>query len=172
MSKKIILIGGKLATVDDEVYEEIAQYKWGFVGRYAYTQEWTKGTSKNIYMHRMIMGFPSQMEIDHINGDGLDNRKANLRVVSHAQNMANQKSRKNTSSIYKGVSWNKRRGKWESYIETSGKKKHLGYSLDEQEAAKTYDVAAIRIFGVYARPNFTSFGGLKDYGGTRTTIGL
>jgi hypothetical protein len=153
MAKKITLSMGVAAIVDDEEYEKLNDSTWSFVNGYAYRQVWKNGKPRTEYMHRVIMGDPKGFETDHINGNGLDNRKRNLRIATRNQNMANQRPQKNTSSRYKGVSWEKRRSKWQAYIETKGHKRHLGYFDNEIDAAKAYNTAASLIFGEFARLN-------------------
>jgi len=93
-------------------------------------------------------------QIDHINGDRLDNRISNLREVTHKQNTWNRKPRK-TSSHYKGICWFKRDSKWRVSINgLDGKKLYLGMYVDEIAAAKAYDCAARILHGEYARTNF------------------
>lgn len=104
-------------------------------------------------MHRQLCGSPKNMEIDHINGNRLDNRRANLRVVTRQQNQWNAKGKKNSTSSYKGVWLRKRSGKWESAINTGSGQKYLGSFLSEEEAALAYNEAAKKYHGEYARLN-------------------
>jgi hypothetical protein len=106
---------------------------------------------KIIKMHRFIMGNPENYIVDHINGDRLNNKKANLRVCSLTENNRNVgRSRRNTSG-YKGVSFDKRRGKWRAYIHYAGHQKHLGMFETPQEADKAYRRAMVLFFGDYCR---------------------
>lgn len=105
-----------------------------------------------IKMHRAILGCDD--DVDHKNGDSLDNRKRNLRPATDSQNGMNQMPQVGRSSRFKGVSFAKRIGMWESYIKVSGKKKHLGNFLLEENAAKRYDEAAREHFGEFAWCNF------------------
>lgn len=107
-----------------------------------------------IRMHRYLMNCPDDMDVDHRNGDGLDNRTSNLRVVTASQNLMNQRPQKGKSSQYKGVSLHKATGHWTAYIKLGGKKVHLGYSESEIEAALMYDRAAKCEYGEYALVNF------------------
>ena len=104
------------------------------------------------YLHRVIMDAPSGVEVDHINGNRLDNRRENLRLCTRSQNGKNTSSSTGTSK-YKGVSLEKRRGKWRADIGVSGKNKFLGYFETEDEAAHIYDLAALEYFGEYVKPN-------------------
>lgn len=102
----------------------------------------------NKYLHRLIMErvlgrkLSRSEKVDHINGDGLDNRRSNLRVVTHAENLTNRSGWKKSSSKYKGVTWFKRDSKWQAKICPKGKTIHLGYFDSEIDAAKAYNEAA------------------------------
>ena len=93
--------------------------------------------------------------IDHKNGDGRDNRVANLRLATYAQNSQNRKKvSKKCGSKYKGVTFSKKLKKWRAQICFNGIKKHLGYYEDEVAAAKAYDCAALKYHGEFAKLNF------------------
>ena len=122
------------------------------------------GINNKIYLnHRLIFlyhhGYLPKF-IDHIDRDKANNNIENLREVTLQQNNMNRKSHKNTSSIYKGVSWDKRYQKWKSQIEINGKSIHLGYFKSETEAAIAYNRAAIELFGEYAKLNEINEGNL------------
>lgn len=93
-------------------------------------------------------------QLDHINGDRYDNRIANLREATNRQNQQNRKKSAACSSKFKGVSWAKRERLWVSHIVVAGKRVGLGYFREEKDAARAYDIAALRHFGAFARPNF------------------
>jgi hypothetical protein len=146
MTKKINLGKGIFATVDDDDYEWLNKSKWYLSkGKYAHSR--THG-----YMHRLIMNAPRGKQVDHINGNGLDNRRANLRLCTNAQNHRNRQPI-GGSSEYKGVYWDKTANKWNAGI-WLGKRKNLGYFVNEKDAALTYDEAARKFFGAFARTNF------------------
>jgi hypothetical protein len=155
--KEIELTQGKSAIVDDEDYERVTAFKWHAVRckRAWYAARSIKGRSFG--MHRFLMGSPPSegLVIDHINGNGLDNRRCNLRWVTAAQNQAN-KIGFGTGSRFKGVARRSRsnRVRWEAVIKTKGVQRHLGYFDREEDAARAYDSAAVETFGVYARLNF------------------
>ena len=164
MVKKIELTQNQVSLVSDEDFEFLNQWKWcahyapGIKGFYAIRNEpvgYTNGKSKRktLRMHRQIMRsvlgreLESKEVIDHINHDTLDNRRENLRIVSHRQNLQNQKRKTKKSSKYPGVSWVCPRQKWRAYINLNGKIKHLGHFTDEREAAKAYERACRELVG-------------------------
>jgi len=154
MSKNIVLHNGEVTKVDDEDYEYLNQWKWGFEGRYVYRREYKEGKYKKIYLHRFLMNTPKGLDTDHINGDKMDNRRSNLRIATRSQNNMNQKPQTRvTSSKYKGVWIDKRNGKWVAAIKIDRKAKHLGTFATEQDAAIAYNLAAQELFGDYARTN-------------------
>jgi hypothetical protein len=105
-------------------------------------------------MHRLILGLTSDdpLEVDHINGDRLDNRRSNLRVANQSQNLANQRKTRGASR-YKGVDWHERHQLWRARIQKDGKRRLLGWFASEDEAGVAYNEAAVRLFGEYARLN-------------------
>lgn len=105
-------------------------------------------------MHRVILNAPKGSEVDHINGDGLDNRRANLRFVTRSQNCRNQRRTKAGKIPLKGVSWNESLGKWTAQIAIAGRKKHIGVFKDPVAAGLAYDAFAIEHYGSYAGLNF------------------
>ncbi len=106
-------------------------------------------------MHREIIEVRKEMVVDHINNDGMDNRRINLREATHSQNICNRKKRSGTNtSEYIGVCWNKARRKWMSSIGHDKKNIHLGYFDSEVEAAKARDRAAKKYHGQFAYLNF------------------
>jgi hypothetical protein len=145
--------------VDLEDLTTVSQYRWT-IARFGeglfYVTTNLKG--KTMYLHRILTGVESSEEVDHINGNGLNNCRSNLRIVSHALNLANQRPQVGRSSQYKGVSYYKSRGNWEAYIKINKHHHHLGYFLTEVAAAKAYDQAAQQAWGEYARLNFPDTG--------------
>lgn len=114
---------------------------------------WINGRNVTCYLHRVIMNAPPGVQVDHINGDTLDNRRCNLRLCTHKENGHNRKLQGGTSK-FKGVTWHKRDRKWQAGIRHNGKQIHLGYFNDDVEAARAYDRAARKYFGEFARVNF------------------
>lgn len=149
--KTIPLTQGQSAIVDDEDYEELSRYKW-LANRSSHNKIWKVRRSCGTYMSRQIMDAPDYLEVDHRNGDTLDNRRDNLRLCTHAENMRNIQKRTKHSSAYKGVhGWP---GRWRSSIRFEGQLYHLGYYKSELQAAAFYDIAAIYFFGEFANLNF------------------
>lgn len=152
MTREIPLTQGRVALIDDADYERVAALgKWQATlcdGKWYASHAFAKNA---IRLHTFLTGWPM---VDHISGDGLDNRRANLRPATHSQNNANtRRSRANTSG-YKGVSLYRRTGRWRAYLGTRPKEIHLGYFATREEAARAYDRAAIETWGDYARTNF------------------
>jgi len=131
---------GKVALVDDEDFERVNQFKWWThtIGGICYVERRIGKDHQSL--HRFLMDPPKNMEIDHINGNGLDNRRCNLRIVTTRENGQNRHQKK--SSKYPGVCLNSGRGKkWRAYISIKGKWKHLGRFDKEEDAASAYSVA-------------------------------
>jgi len=114
-----------------------------------YAHAWRK--SHLVLMHRLIMGAKPGEEVDHINGDKLDNRRANLRIVSRTQNCMNTGVFCNNKSGVKGVCWHKRVNRWEAYITINKKQTHLGVFPTLEAAAEVRRLAEIKYFGDYRR---------------------
>lgn len=159
------LIPGGVAIVDAADADLIAGFTWRLVGprdnRYAQAQR----GKMYVYMHRLIAGAGPDEIVDHINGDRLDNRSANLRLCSQALNAANRgpdRRRLGTTSRHKGVSWSKSREKWCAYIHVNGKTRSLGRFVTEREAAEAYNRAAVEAWGEYARLNIIEEKGEAD----------
>ncbi len=106
-------------------------------------------------MHRMVMGVEDGRLVDHANHNGLDNRRTNLRIATWTENCWNKrKPISDSSSRFKGVMWDKRRGTWHVMIGHNGRKIFIGYFDDEEEAARAYDVKAKELYGEFAALNF------------------
>lgn len=150
--KYIPLTQGKQTLVDDADFEIFSQWKWQLNGKYARRSWRENGKVKNMTMHRLIMNPSKDMQIDHINGDKLDNRKENLRITDSIGNNRNVNSKIGKSG-YKGVGWYEKTKKWGAVITVDYKHIWLGGFEDPREAAKAYNNAAIKYFGEFARLN-------------------
>ena len=151
----IQLSQGAVALVDSEDLRILDLHRWCLsftLQRKRYARRCEKG--RTIYMHREIMNPPPHMEIDHINGDGLDNRKQNLRICTRSQNQRNSKKRIVKSSNFKGVCFDKTGNKWRARIYYEKKNNQIGQFDTDFEAAEAYDKKAIELFGEFARLNF------------------
>lgn len=152
MSKEIQLKHGP-AIIDDQDFERISQFHWNSVRVNKQCEAiyaTTKIAKKTVYMHRMVMGAQPGQEVDHIFGNGLDNRRDNLRFVTSAQNKMNQGVRKNSTSRIKGVSWSPERRRWQVYIQVDGKRVPLGRFESVEEAVKVRKDAELKHYGEYA----------------------
>ena len=160
--RRIPLTRGKYAILDPSDYYIHARYKWHAVKGsrtfYAVRQLCLgRRRTKPVNMHRLIINAPEHLYVDHINQNGLDNRKANLRLATRDQNARNVPKRETpTWSKYKGVSFRKPTRKWCATIFANDKNKHLGYFRSETDAAKAYDAAAKKLHGEFASLNFES----------------
>lgn len=149
MVKEISLTRGRVALVDDEDFEWLSTKKWCIQENrknghaYAHTSRW-KG-KKYVYMHRIIIGAKKGQIVDHINGNTLDNRSSNLRIVTPRQNQQNMHYER--SSKYPGVSWYTNDKKWVARIQIEGKNKGLGYFKSEKEAFEAYKKAVHELVG-------------------------
>lgn len=160
MSQQIPLTQGKFAIVDDEDYEWLSRHRWFAVkdkNNY-YAVRYSSRKEKRgdiVWMHREILGLTKDdgRLTDHRNHYGLDNRMVNLRICTNAQNAQNRRPR-NTTSKYKGVSWNNLAKKWQVHIKCNRKSISLGYFNNEIKAAKVYDKKAEDLFGEFAYLNF------------------
>jgi HNH endonuclease/AP2 domain len=129
--KKIKLTQGKFALVDDADFEWLDQWKWTFNSNgYAFRLK----RPTYIFMHRLLMDFPEYNQVDHINGDRLDNQRHNLRIVSRLQNNRNRNFQRNNTSGVIGVYLDKRYGSWVAYVTRDRKRQYLG-SFRTKEAA-------------------------------------
>jgi hypothetical protein len=149
--RRIPLGDGLFATVDADDYVMVSKYKW-YAKRHGATIYATcLREGRVVYMHRMIMGARRGTIVDHIDGNGLNNRRCNLRVCTHQQNRANRGSC-GGSSRFVGVYWNGKR--WQAGMRCRGKYYYLGVFDDQVEAAKARDRKAFELHGEYAYLNF------------------
>ena len=151
--KEIQLTQGKVALVDDEDFDWLNQWKWCCSHDYANKAvRLSNGKYSAITMHRLILLAHKGQEVDHINGNRLDNRRVNLRFCSRTENQYNKKRQKNNTTGYKGVRKH-RDGKWEAKIRVNGERIYLGIYVNIHDAAKAYDEAALKYHGEFAYLN-------------------
>ena len=154
--KEIHLSQGMVAQVDDENYEQLNQWKWHIDkgGRTFYARHNVQLPQKRISlsMHRFILNAPRNIQVDHIDHNGLNNQRNNLRLCNGTQNCQNRSARLH-SSRFKGVVWRENNKKWQSRIKVNGNEKHLGIFTKELDAARAYNHAAINAFGPFADIN-------------------
>lgn len=147
---------GRVALIDDEDWPLVEPYPWWVLeferkgrmaGPYVYTALiGHDGRRPPLYMHKLITGWPMT---DHIDHDGLNNQRSNLRPATRSQNQHNRRSRTGTSR-FKGVYWNSRERRWRAQISVNGAMRYLGSFASEEAAAGAYNSAAIKFFGAYA----------------------
>lgn len=146
--KTIKLTQDKIAQVDDKDFAQLNRFKWCHHQGYA-----TRNLKmETILMHRIILNCPIELEVDHEDGNGLNNQRYNLRIATRSQNKANQPKQKGTwSSKYKGVSWAKHAQKWSGHIQVNKKQIHLGLFDSELAAHMVYRIWAKKFFGRFAK---------------------
>ncbi|MFM8321636.1 MAG: HNH endonuclease [Chloroflexota bacterium] len=157
MTRLIHLTRGYSALVDDADYPELSQYKWSwFPNRESdgYAARWLPkrhGRRSKIFMHRQIMNAPGNLLVDHANGNGLDNRRENLRLASPTENSANRRVPQRRNIAYRGVVYYPKCSRpYQVFIQ----QRYLGSFEKPEDAARAYDRAAIEAFGVFAILNF------------------
>lgn len=150
---------GFVAVIDNADRDKVARLSWVAHAtpgkRCVYAKARLPGQNRNILMHRYILDAPPGVMIDHINGDGLDNRRGNLRVATASQNLLNRRKYHGVSR-FKGVYFMKRDGLWVAQLAINGKSKNLGRFLTEEDAARVYDSHARRWYGDFALLNFSN----------------
>jgi hypothetical protein len=148
---------GKVAKIDDSDYELISSFHWSFHktknGEYARTWRNEGGKNKFYLMHRIILCPPRGVQVDHQNMNGLDNRRSNLRLCNHSENMCNRRPRKDSTSKIKGVGFVKRINRWQVRIQKDNKRIYLGIFLSRKKAVETYNNVAQKLHGQFARLN-------------------
>lgn len=154
--KAIRLKEGKVILLDDEDYDLLSRYKWhACKSKHTYYAERKVG-GKTVLMHRQILGlqYKDGKITDHIDGNGLNNQRSNIRCCSMKENNRNRRKIKTCSSQYKGVHFHKGGGNWQVNIKVNGKRIYLGCHKNEEVAGQIYDDAAIKYHGEFAITNF------------------
>jgi HNH endonuclease len=154
----IPLSQGQSALVDDEDFEWLSKYKWGFYGPKNYAQNGARNRKpQTILMHRLILDAPKGLVVDHIDGNGLNNQRSNLRLATRRQNAHNRPKQANNQSGFKGISKHHRR--WKATIRANGKCIYLGLFKTAELAGAVYDQAALKFHGEFARMNTEPWAG-------------
>lgn len=157
--KEIQLSKGLIALIDDSDFEAVSIYKW-FACRtskrskthYAFRNTLKNGKRSTQTMHRFILqAVDSKIHVDHINGDGLDNRRSNIRLASQSNNMKNRGASKNNILNIKGVSFDKKRNMFMARLNLNGDKIWLGRFKTAEEASRVYEMKAKEVFGEFYR---------------------
>jgi HNH endonuclease/AP2 domain-containing protein len=168
---KIPLTKGKVAIVDADDYDWLIEWRWSAhksrgrwdgAHRNARCSE-LAGKRSKVSMARQILNAPNGVEVDHINGDVFDNRRANLRLATHSENARNRTAAKNNASGFKGVRWLPKIQKWQARISANKKEYHLGCFDSPEEASAAYDAAATEMHGSFAKLNLQPKVQLKRY---------
>lgn len=140
------------ALVDDSDFRWLSQWKWHLRGD-GYVARSVRGKPmKTIWMQREVMSTPEGFETDHINGDKLDNRRSNLRIVTHTQNQHNRRMATTNTTGYLGVS-KRPHGRWQARIAVNNRDVCLGTFATIEDAARAYDAAVVRFRGSWAKRN-------------------
>lgn len=151
------LVNGVEITVDADSAFLLDEFRW-YVGKHGHVcaPVWHRGKNRGLLLHRLIAGLSLTDDrcVDHINRDATDNRRKNLRVCTHSENLCNRrKNRSSCSSSFKGVFWRSSRKCWMVQIEKAGKIVRRGPFSDERAAAMAYDEEAKRLHGEFASTN-------------------
>lgn len=158
--KEIILSSRGFTMVDDDDFERFGHLSWNPSPRlyttYVMKSAWDRITSRayTLLLHREIMEAPDDVLVDHIDGNGLNNQRSNLRLCDKTLNCANSRFRRDGRSQFKGVSWCHTTARWRATIRVRNCQIHIGRYDDDRVAAKAYDKAASSYFGEFARLNF------------------
>lgn len=169
MTRSIPLTRGFVAIVDDEDYDKVSRFKWhaktskrSVYAARAIPNPQARGPRQTLlYLHHVITGYP---RVDHRDGDGLNNRRENLRAATMTQNNQNRRASRTAASRFKGVFTNSgftnsgRGLPWKAGIKVGARSIHLGYFGSEDDAARAYDAAAREHFGEWAAVNFPAAG--------------
>jgi hypothetical protein len=150
----ITLPSGHLVSLDEADLQAVSNFIWNLcrVKHLLYARATRK--YGGIYMHEVILGKQDNRQIDHVDGNGLNNCRSNLRFASHSQNQCNRHKVRG-SSRFKGVCWSNRNKKWRASIRSGDKYFNLGHFTTEEAAALAYDQAARQLFGEFARLNYS-----------------
>jgi hypothetical protein len=153
-TRMIPLGQGQFAIIDAPDYHKVSKYQWWVHKRRNNSYAATHHNGRYLYMHRLITSAPKGLFVDHIDHNGLNNTRKNLRICTAKQNRYNCRPNKGSTSKYKGVSWVPAHGKFRVRLAYERKHHYLGCFTDEKEAARAYDKKAKQLFGEFAYLNF------------------
>jgi hypothetical protein len=149
---KLIAITKHFVKVDSKDFDFLSKFSWFYQTKgYVACSMTVNGKKKRILMHTLLMNTPKGFEVDHINGDGLDNRRRNLRIVTHAQNMKNHKVAKNSTTGHTGICYDKRTKSFMTFICNAGTQIYLGRHKKISDAVRVRKNKELEIFGEFAR---------------------
>lgn len=164
MKRQIVVIGqyayipltqGYTAIIDAADVPLVEGYEWNaFLSKHTtYVRRRTSvgGKLRNVWLHRVIAQTPDGLDTDHVDGDGLNNTRGNLRIVTSSQNQCNQRRRDCNTSGHKGVSWYKRNQQWRVQIAVNNRKTHIGYFPNIDDAVAAYEKASMEFHGEFGR---------------------
>lgn len=155
MTKEIQLANGKVCLVDDGDYKMLSMYGWyakeNSNTTYVYTQLHKNKTRRTVHIHQMLLLPPDGYVVDHINGNGLDNRRSNLRLCTQSQNRMNSKKSNRNNAGIKGVGWSKDNNKWYAYITFEKVMRNLGHYINKDEAINARKQAEEKYYKEYAK---------------------
>ena len=145
---------GKVSLISAADVQVVRKFNWSAqkIGKYFYACACVNG--RNIHMHRFLLNPSKNERVDHRNGDTLNNCRNNLRICTASENSGNMKAHADSSSKYKGVTYNKRQNSWMAQLTVNRKRVHCSYHKDPIDAAEAYDRVALKHFGEFARINF------------------
>jgi hypothetical protein len=149
----IELKGGRHVIVDEadaSWLTDLAFWRLNGMKRYAVARCRNSNDHVNIFMHRIILNVDNGFYVDHINGNGLDNRRSNLRQCTKSENQWNSRIQSNNTSGFKGVDWSKLKNKWRAKIKVGGVRIELGYFDDIEMASEAVAAARIKLHGEFA----------------------
>lgn len=152
---RIILAREYVALIDEADWPLVEPYRWcaSVSHRTIYVRANAKEPRRTLRLHRLIVGANARLQVDHINHDGLDNRRANLRLCTPRQNSANRRQNQNVSSNFKGVYWHQPSSRWSAQVGGGTNRVYLGLFDDPRVAAQAYNCAALALYGDFALLN-------------------
>lgn len=160
MKREIVVIGqyayipltqGYTATIDAADVPLVEGYNWTVIVRKYTTYVYRNDRGRGLLLHRLLMGDPEGLTVDHRDGDGLNNTRQNLRVATKAENNRNQRRHDRNTSGHKGVSWHKRDKRWRACIHVNNRYIHLGHFVNIEDAVAAYENASAELHGEFGR---------------------